>query len=67
MNEDALTFVEVFEQIREIFSDAEIDHEKAVAKNNFAAARRARTKLQSVKRLLGEYRKLSNLHFSTLK
>jgi len=66
MNE-TFKFVEIFDQVREIFEDASIDHEKAAEKGNLAAARRARTKLQQVRKLLGEYRKESTLQFSKAK
>lgn len=48
-----------FEEIVTLIETAKVDHEKANLKDNASAARRARTALSQVKKLIPEYRQAS--------
>ena len=50
---------EVYEQIKELWSDVEENHSKYTDKGNKSAGARARKSLGEIKKLVTEYRKLS--------
>jgi len=58
------TFESIFEQIVSEFEEVKRDHDKASAKGNKSAARRTRTGLSKIGKLISQYRKASLSKFS---
>jgi len=52
-------FADLFQELSSMFDSAKRDHEKALAKGNKSAARRARITLGNIKKKIPAYRKAS--------
>ena len=57
MNNEA---IELFDELANLFEQVKSDHQKAFAKGNKSAARRARTNLGLIKKKISAYRQASS-------